>query len=239
MNPFGYIGALGYHTGAAKDDTYVRARNYVATAARWISKDPFLGDEASFDYVSNCPTIKVDPSGLLPVCGTPPQPNCCCCAEAIRIRNVKRIDDRTWWGTGFETVISLKRVASFWHGDCSLSWIETSSLEFLGVKPNVPVDQFKKHPTSETFRPWLFQKKPCPGSYTVVIYDPPSLRKKNVRGGRNTVDRTLHFMIEANSSLACPCKKKSVWLTAGQYLKVWFGNGWTEKFWTPDPPYRQ
>jgi len=67
VNPFRYVGALGYYYDAARSQYYVRARHYDPSLGRWLSVDPLaLGttDQAAGSaYVESNPLMWVDPSG--------------------------------------------------------------------------------------------------------------------------------------------------------------------------------
>lgn len=66
VNPFGYVGALGYHSGTS-NHAYVRARDYEFETARWMSIDPGWPSSGinKYVYVNNQPLILTDPSGLI------------------------------------------------------------------------------------------------------------------------------------------------------------------------------
>jgi len=66
VNPFEYVGGLGYYSDTGIAVYYARARSYSGSIARWLCEDPLRVEESrnSFAYVANAPTTKVDPSGL-------------------------------------------------------------------------------------------------------------------------------------------------------------------------------
>ena len=77
-NPFRWVGAVGYYYDEEVGTYYVRARNYDALIARWLSQDPlFLPGQArpsyseleglysSYSYSRSSPTEGTDPSGYL------------------------------------------------------------------------------------------------------------------------------------------------------------------------------
>ncbi len=67
VNPFRYVGALGYYYDAARSQYYVRARHYDPSLGRWLSRDPLApwgNDENAYRYVENAPAALVDPSGM-------------------------------------------------------------------------------------------------------------------------------------------------------------------------------
>ncbi len=65
-NPFGFKGALGYHTDSDTGDLYIRARQYWPTIARWLSQDPLgLTNRINlYSYAGAEPVNNVDPTGL-------------------------------------------------------------------------------------------------------------------------------------------------------------------------------
>ena len=65
--PFQYVGTAGYRQDSASK-TYVRARYLDTPKSRWLTEDPLgigSGDSNIFKYVRNCPTNRIDPTGLL------------------------------------------------------------------------------------------------------------------------------------------------------------------------------
>jgi RHS repeat-associated protein len=95
LNPFGYVGAMGYHTSPSTGDIYVRARNYEPQLARWESADPlFIYNSVQFKYAHNAPTRYVDPSGLRPP-KVDDDPKCCECKKASDLL-------RQWYGVTIE-----------------------------------------------------------------------------------------------------------------------------------------
>ena len=67
VNPFRWIGAVGYYYDANRTAYYVRARTYSPNLMRWLSRDPigFAGGNGNlFRYVSNNPVNYYDPYGL-------------------------------------------------------------------------------------------------------------------------------------------------------------------------------
>jgi RHS repeat-associated protein len=66
INPFRYIGSLGYHFDSEIGDYYVRIRNYSPVIAHWSSRDfaGFLDGPNQYLYVHNNPATYNDPSGL-------------------------------------------------------------------------------------------------------------------------------------------------------------------------------
>ena len=64
INPFGFLGRLGYYFDLDLGGYYVRARHYEPQAARWLQRDPmdFPGSNL-YRYADNDPCDLVDPSG--------------------------------------------------------------------------------------------------------------------------------------------------------------------------------
>ena len=66
VNPFRWVGSLGYYWDEELGQYYVRARHYKPHSARWLSPDPIGyngGDVNLYEYVQSAPTMYVDPSG--------------------------------------------------------------------------------------------------------------------------------------------------------------------------------
>ena len=66
MNPFRFIGQVGYYLDPDRGEYYVRARVYSPSLARWSSNDR-IGFDAGVNllsYVLNSPNNRIDPSGL-------------------------------------------------------------------------------------------------------------------------------------------------------------------------------
>lgn len=65
INPFRFIGKLGYYLDVATNTFNVRQRSYLASLARWLSNDSVRDDQLNlFRYVLNSPLVFSDPSGL-------------------------------------------------------------------------------------------------------------------------------------------------------------------------------
>ena len=65
--PFRFLGTLGYYRDSS-NKSYVRARVLDTANGKWMTQDPiglFGGGNTLYGYVSNNPTNRVDPSGLL------------------------------------------------------------------------------------------------------------------------------------------------------------------------------
>jgi RHS repeat-associated protein len=77
VNPFLFVGQLGYYLDPDTADYYVRARNYSPDLVRWLSQDPIGlagGDANLYGYVGNSPTNAIDPAGLATVSTIPYPP---------------------------------------------------------------------------------------------------------------------------------------------------------------------
>jgi RHS repeat-associated protein len=71
VNPFRFVGRLGYYFDQDLSEYYVRARHYDPRLARWLAVDPIgYGTTLNlFAYVTNRPTTRLDPSGTTVECG--------------------------------------------------------------------------------------------------------------------------------------------------------------------------
>ena len=67
VNPFQYVGQVGYYRGPDLVQCYLRARYYDPTSGRFISQDPLAerGHLTTYGYCGNDPASLIDPSGLL------------------------------------------------------------------------------------------------------------------------------------------------------------------------------
>ena len=63
VNPFRWIGGVGYYHDDATGDYYVRARNYAPAMGRWTSADPLMFIDGNNLYVAYFIPGKADPSG--------------------------------------------------------------------------------------------------------------------------------------------------------------------------------
>jgi len=66
INPFRWVGNVGYSYDGDTDNYYVRARNYSPAQARWLSVDPigYIGSKLNlYEYVGGNPVTLLDPSG--------------------------------------------------------------------------------------------------------------------------------------------------------------------------------
>jgi len=64
INPYQYVGNLGYYNEPALSLQYLRARYYQPSMGRFVSPDP-ISFADNYIYVSNNPATGPDPSGLL------------------------------------------------------------------------------------------------------------------------------------------------------------------------------
>jgi len=68
VNPFQWIGAVGYYRNPETATYYIRARAYAPETGRWLSRDPigFAGNDRNlYEYVNSRPMIGVDPTGTV------------------------------------------------------------------------------------------------------------------------------------------------------------------------------
>ncbi len=73
VNPFRWVGTLGYYFDLDLLEYYLRARTYDPVLARFLAQDPIgftAGDGNQYRYVLNSPIILTDPSGSCIVCGS-------------------------------------------------------------------------------------------------------------------------------------------------------------------------
>jgi RHS repeat-associated protein len=79
VNPFRWVGRVGYYWDEGTGTFYIRARVYQPVTGRWTSQDPLWAlahpvlDVRLYEYASDRPLVRSDPSGLrdLDVPGTP------------------------------------------------------------------------------------------------------------------------------------------------------------------------
>jgi RHS repeat-associated protein len=64
VNPFRFVGQLGYYNDVEAGQNQVRERAYDAKLGRWLSADPARSDANLYRYVGNSPARGVDPAGL-------------------------------------------------------------------------------------------------------------------------------------------------------------------------------
>ena len=66
VNPFRWVGSLGYYYDIDLLQYYIRARHYDPRWARFLSRDPIQSDLNFYPYCGNNPLTRLDPTGLLP-----------------------------------------------------------------------------------------------------------------------------------------------------------------------------
>jgi RHS repeat-associated protein len=64
LNPYQYIGKLGYTRESVYDGYYVRRRHYAPGIGRFLSRDPAGSTDGPYVYAGDRPALLVDPSGL-------------------------------------------------------------------------------------------------------------------------------------------------------------------------------
>ena len=67
VNPFRWVGQVGYYYDPDTGNCYVRARIYIPVITRWASQGPIGfagGDWNLYRYVGNVPVNRIDPLGL-------------------------------------------------------------------------------------------------------------------------------------------------------------------------------
>jgi len=105
-------------------------------------------------------------------------PGCDCVPSSVAIKNVKAYRSGKLYGHSFDVVVGLTYFAARSGGqDAQLIWLERTDRApaWQGLKPNVWNDMFALFPTSPTFDGWTKNRtKPCPGSETATITDPPA-----------------------------------------------------------------
>jgi RHS repeat-associated protein len=73
VNPFRYVGALGYYSDRTSGLRLLGARYYGPSPRRFWTRDPTRGAASQYAYVGNSPVVGVDPEGLwcvkIPVVG--------------------------------------------------------------------------------------------------------------------------------------------------------------------------
>ena len=76
VNPFRYVGRVGYFSDAELLQYYIRARHYSPDLARWLSVDPigYRGGINLYGYVGSSPVSRNDWSGLAPLTPRPDEP---------------------------------------------------------------------------------------------------------------------------------------------------------------------
>jgi hypothetical protein len=119
---------------------------------------------------------------------------CRCCPVSMEIQNVNPYRTGNMYGHSFDVVIGLEYDVPPGRGspiDCELVWRERTDRPptWQGVEPNTWNDMFKLFPGSPVFAPWTNRTKPCPGTETVTLTDPPATSV-------NRPARTLEFDLD-------------------------------------------
>lgn len=67
VNPFRFVGRLGYYFDQELSEYYVRARHYDPRLARWLAVDPigFRAGTNLYEYVGDSPLAHIDPQGTI------------------------------------------------------------------------------------------------------------------------------------------------------------------------------
>lgn len=232
VNPFRWVGNVGYYFDTATGLFYIRARTYQPKTARWTSIDPlfamlalsgglsrdplgYRGSERDlYEYVSGNPSSSVDPFGLC---------NCCCCIEdVITAWHPVKFDavGRPGVGHEFNILVVMRFIPTKGKDSpCTLNWVERTNFW-----PN-PYNQLYRDGDEGTVYPWPFPTPPiewelvkdweknristkCPASRSATITDIPSTFvpfKKN--WSRFTIS-TLSF--KSADGCNCPISGKTV-----------------------------
>jgi hypothetical protein len=105
---------------------------------------------------------------------------CDCVPSSVQIKNVSPFRRGRLYGHSFDVEVAVQyfAAASGRPGqDAQLFWFEKSDRPpaWYGTRPNVWTDMFTLFPGSPTFDGWTKNRtKPCPGSETATIHDPPA-----------------------------------------------------------------
>jgi len=154
--------------------------------------------------------------------------DCCCCAETINIRNIRKKDTSTEWGHSFEAAIDLDYEKAATKAGCALEWWEKTDLPYgsFGMQPNKWTNIAVANPGEMVWPTGL--RSPCSGKETFTEPDDgPALAKLP---GRNAT-RTLYFAIRIKSAPGCPCSTPSqTTVFATQKLTMKDGKGETASF---------
>lgn len=65
--PFTFCGIWGYFKDLVDRLLYVRARFLEPNLGRWLTVDPLWPKEPAYTYAKSTPTVRIDPSGVIPV----------------------------------------------------------------------------------------------------------------------------------------------------------------------------
>jgi hypothetical protein len=117
--------------------------------------------------------------GGTPASRAPAAAGCDCVPSGVQIKNVSRFRRGKLYGHAFDVEVALSyfAAASGPGTDAQLFWFERTDRApaWQGLTPNVWNDMFARFPTSPTFDGWTKNRtKPCPGSETATIHDPPA-----------------------------------------------------------------
>ena len=69
VNPFRWVGDVGYYWDEASGTFYIRARVYEPAIGRWMSRDPLIWIDGPdmYAYVGNRSNQLVDPTDRIPI----------------------------------------------------------------------------------------------------------------------------------------------------------------------------
>jgi hypothetical protein len=117
--------------------------------------------------------------GGTPAPKAPAPAGCDCVPSSVQIKNVSPYRSGKLYGHKFDVEVALTyfQAASGPGTDAQLFWFERADRApaWQGLSPNVWNDMFALFPTSPTFDGWTKNRtKPCPGSETATIHDPPA-----------------------------------------------------------------
>jgi hypothetical protein len=105
---------------------------------------------------------------------------CDCVPSSVQIKNVSPYRSGKLYGHSFDVAVTVQNFPAASGGagqDAQLFWFERTDRApaWQGLRPNVWNDMFALFPTSPTFDGWTKNRtKPCPGSETATIHDPPA-----------------------------------------------------------------
>jgi len=117
--------------------------------------------------------------GGTPAPRAPAPAGCDCVPSSVQIKNVSPYRSGKLYGHNFDVEVALTyfAAASGPGTDAQLFWFERTDRApaWQSLRPNVWNDMFALFPTSPTFDGWTKNRtKPCPGSETATIHDPPA-----------------------------------------------------------------
>lgn len=105
---------------------------------------------------------------------------CKCTPTSAAIKNVKKLNNGTSYGHEFDFEVGLTYAtdaSAAASTDCTLEWWEKTSRPPAWqtvITAGTWNDMFALYPSSPTFAGWTARTKPCPGSETAKIHDPPA-----------------------------------------------------------------